>query len=175
MSLRKPAAALLVWLATGLAIASLGSCGFQPVYGTGGDGGEPAMEKLHHLVIAPIPNRAGVRLRAELERLFSPAAEPSTHTVHIDLDSESQVTAIEDDASVRRRNLQLTAEVRLVPADGAITIPEYKTTVRANAGAEQLPSDFSTLVSERAAEERAVELLAQRIRQQLALHFAQAR
>lgn len=175
MSLRKPAAALIVWLAAGFAIASLSACGFQPVYGTGGASGEPAMEKLHHLVIAPIPNRAGVRLRAELERLFSPAAEPSTHTVHIDLESESWVTAIEEDASVRRRNLQLTAEVRLVPSGGAITIPEFKTIVRANAGAEQLPSDFSTLVSEGAAEERAVELLAQRIRQQLALHFAQAR
>lgn len=166
---------LIAAFAAGSLLLAVGSCGFKPVYDTGRADGGTSMEKLHHLVIAPIPNRTGVRLRAELERLFSPAAEPSTHTVHIDLESKSRVTAIEEDASVRRRNLQLTAEVRLVPAGGAITIPEFKTTVRANAGAEQLPSDFSTLVSEGAAEERAVELLAQRIRQQLALHFAQAR
>ena len=174
MSLRKPAAALAAWLAVGLALATVAACGFKPVYDTQGASGAPAMEKLHHLVIAPIPDRAGVRLRAELERLFSPAAEPSTHTVYIDLESRIRVTAIEEDASVRRRNLQLTADVRLVPAGGAISTPEFKTVVRSNAGAEQLPSDFSTLVSEGAAEQRAVELLAQRIRQQLALHFAQA-
>ena len=159
-------------LAAGLLMLAAGSCGFKPVYSTGGSASDPVMEKLQHLTIAPVPNRVGVRLRNELERLFSPAAQPTTHTVHIDLKSKSQVTAIEGDASVRRRNLQLTAEVRLVPAGGSLTIPEFKTTVRSNAGAEQLPSDFATLVSEGAAEQRAVEQLAQRIRQWLALHFA---
>ena len=174
MSWRKPVAAPIVWLAVVMAFVTLGGCGFKPVYDTPGAAGSSAMGRLHHLTVAPISDRAGVRLRAELERLFSPAAEPATHTVYIDLETKSRVTAIEEDASVRRRNLQLTAEVRLVPAGGALTMPEFKTTVRANAGAEQLPSDFATLVSEGAAEQRAVELLAQRIRQQLALHFATA-
>ena len=165
----------LAALAAGLLVLAVSGCGFKPVYHSGGQSADPVMEKLHHLAIAPVPDRAGVRLRAELERLFSPAAQPMTHTVHINLKSKNRVTAIEEDASVRRRNLELTAEVRLVPAGGSITIPEFKTTVRSNAGAEQLPSDFSTLVSEGAAEQRAVELLAQRIRQQLALHFAAAK
>lgn len=167
----KPVAAI----AAGLMLLAVSACGFKPVYDTrASSGGSTAMESLHHLAVAPIPNRAGVRLKNELERLFSPAAQPMSHTVYIDLQSKSAVTAIEDDASVRRRNLELIAEVRLVPAGGAISIPEYKTTVRSNAGAEQLPSDFSTLVSEGAAEQRAVEQLARQIRQRLALHFAQS-
>lgn len=161
--------------AAGFALLAVSACGFKPVYDTPGLSGDNAMTALHHLTIAPIPNRAGVRLRSELEQLFSPPIAPSTHTLHIKLDVKSQVTAIEEDASVRRRNIQMVAEVRLVPAGGAITMPEYQTTAYSNAGAEQLPSDFSTLVSEQAAEQRAVELLAQRIRQQLALHFANAR
>ena len=157
----------------GLALLALGACGFKPVYDTRGADGQAVMTALHHLTVAPIPNRAGVRLRSELDRLFSPHVAPSTYTVHIKLDVKSRVTAIEQDTSVRRRNIHLDAEVRLVPAGGLITMPEFQTRVRSNAGAEQLPSDFSTLVSEGAAEQRAVELLAQRIRQQLALHFAQ--
>jgi hypothetical protein len=159
--------------AAGLALLSVSACGFKPVYDTSpaADAGN-AMEQLHHVVVAPVPDRVGVRLRSELQRLFSPAAEPPTHTLHIALETRSRVMAIEEDASVRRSILYLVAEVRLVPSGGAVSMPEFKTTVRSNAGAEQLPSDFATLVSEGAAEQRAVEELAQRIRQQLALHFA---
>ncbi len=155
-----------------VALLTLDACGFKPVYDARNADGKSVAAELHHLTVAPIPNRAGVRLRTELEQLFSPLAAPATHTVHIKLDVKSRVTAIEEDASVRRRNLLLDAEVRLMPAGGVITMPEFLTRVRSNVGAEQLPSDFSTLVSEGAAEQRAVEVLAQRIRQQLALHFA---
>ncbi len=151
------------------------ACGFKPVYDTGPPGADPVMASLHHLTIAPIRNRAGVRLRNELELLFSPPAEPATHILLIDLETRSRVTVIEEDASVRRRNHHLIADVRLVEAGEPTKPPEFRTIVRANAGAEQLPSDFATLVSEQAAEQRAVELLAQSIRQQLALHFAQAK
>jgi LPS-assembly lipoprotein len=150
----------------------LSGCGFQPVYGTKNDAGQLSASELHYIVIDPIPNRVGVRLRAELERLFSPPMSPPQHTLDIRLNVESDVTAIDRDASVRRRNLKLIADVRLLRNGAAKEPPEFTTVVRANAGMEQLPSDFSTLVSESAAEERAVERLAFQIRQQLAVHFA---
>ncbi len=156
-------------------LAGMSGCGFQPLYGEPGDAPTP-YQALHHISIGPISDRAGVRLRAELERLFSPLKEPARHRLDVKLGSQVQVMAIEEDASIRRTNLQLIAHVRLLPSavpEGQDTVePEFVTTVRANAGTEQLPSDFSTLVSERATEQRAVELLAQRIRQELALHFA---
>ena len=150
---------------------ALPGCGFQPVYGDRPDGGGAAA--LHQVSVEPIPDRVGVRLRSELNQLFSPQRAPATHSLRITIESKSQVMAIAEDASVRRRNLQLRADVRLFQAGSDGAKPDFSTVVRANAGSDQLPSDFSTLVSEQAAEQRAVELLARRIRQQLAIYFNQ--
>ncbi|MGY9055034.1 MAG: LPS assembly lipoprotein LptE [Alphaproteobacteria bacterium] len=166
---------LLVLASIVTAVATLAGCGFQPVYNSGrttGNGGAPATSALHHIVVAPIPDRAGVRLRNELTELFSPLQAPSTHTLRIALAISTQVVAIESDGSVRRQNQKYTATVHLIPAGSTDQRAEFATTVRANTGTEQLPSNFSSLVSENASEQRAIEQLAQRIRQQLAVHFA---
>jgi len=143
-------------------------CGFQPVYGGGQNGG--AGGELRHVAVATVPDRVGHRLRAELDRLFANEGQQQRYRLNIDLAERSTVTAIDRDDSVRRRNLRLVAAIALVP-EGADK-PVLTRTVVSDAGVDQLPSDFATLVAEDAAEQRAVERLAREIRRVLAVHFA---
>ena len=156
----------------------LAACGFAPVYapqkatGNSADQAVSPSAALHNISIDPISDRAGVRLRNELARLFSPFQGPAAYRLSIDLRTLSDVLAIEEDASVRRRNWRYTADYRLILLGDGPAESVTGGQVWANVGTEQLRSDFSTLVSERAAEQRAVEQLARQIRNKLALHFA---
>jgi LPS-assembly lipoprotein len=147
-------------------------CGFQPVYGGGGERGAAA-DELQHIAIDTVPDRVGYRLKSELERLFGNHGQQTDYRLAIDLDTRSSVTAIDSDDSTLRRNLRLVAAVALIPVGSEE--PVYQKTLISDAGIDQLPSDFATLVAEDAAEERAVQRLARDIRQRLAVHFASQR
>ncbi|MCA8927956.1 MAG: hypothetical protein KDC18_07780 [Alphaproteobacteria bacterium] len=148
-----------------------GGCGFQPVYG-GGESGAASSE-LRTVAVDTVPDRVGHRLRAELNRQFANDGVPSRYRLAIKLDDRSTVTAIDRDDSVRRRNLRLVAAIALIP-DGEKT-PVFRRTLITDAGIDQLPSDFATLVAEDAAEQRAVDRLARDIRRSLAVYFARQR
>jgi LPS-assembly lipoprotein len=152
-----------------LALAGLQSgCGFQPVYGERA-GSQPASE-LQHIAVARVPDRVGHRLRDELYRLFGTDGQAARYHLAIKLDERNTVTAIDRDSSERRSNLRLVAAISLT--EPGTEAPLYQTTVISDAGIDQLPSNFATLVAEDAAERRAVERLARDIRQRLALYFA---
>ena len=85
------------------------------------------------------------------------------------MEDRSTVTAINRDSSDLRRDLRLVAAISLnQPGKDK---PLFETRVFSDAGIDQLPSDFATLVAEDAAERRAVERLARDIRDRLALYF----
>ena len=144
------------------------ACGFQPVYG-GGEPGGPSAE-LEKIAVARVPDRVGHRLRGELERLFDNYGHESAYTLGIELEDRTSVVAVDRDSSKRRRNLRLVAMITLSAVGGEV--PLYQTRIVSDAGIDQLPSDFATLVAEDAAEQRAVERLARDIRQRLAVYFA---
>ena len=152
-----------------LALAGLQSgCGFQPVYGDRSN--QQSASELQYIAIARVPDRVGHRLRDELYRLFSGDGKAARYHLAIKLEDRTSVTAIDRDSSDRRSNLRLVAAISLTePGTEAVL---YQTTVISDAGIDQLPSDFATLVAEDAAERRAVERLARDIRQRLALYFA---
>jgi len=157
----------------------LAGCGFKPVYDTAYDTGatsDAAAVNLNYIAVDPIPDRVGYRMRAELARLLAPLRTPVRYRLDVSLESDYRVTAIDKDASTRRRNLELTAVIRLFPTAGMPDEepqPLYLDRLRSDTGVEQLPSDFATLVAEEEAERRLAEQLAWRIRQRLALFFAQ--
>jgi LPS-assembly lipoprotein len=152
-----------------LALAGLQSgCGFQPVYGDRSN--QQSASELQYIAIARVPDRVGHRLRDELYRLFNGDGKAARYHLAIKLEDRTSVTAIDRDSSDRRSNLRLVAAISLTePGTEAVL---YQTTVISDAGIDQLPSDFATLVAEDAAERRAVERLARDIRQRLALYFA---
>ena len=152
-----------------LALAGLQSgCGFQPVYGDRSN--QQSASELQYISIARVPDRVGHRLRDELYRLFNGDGKAARYHLAIKLEDRTSVTAIDRDSSDRRSNLRLVAAISLTePGTEAVL---YQTTVISDAGIDQLPSDFATLVAEDAAERRAVERLARDIRQRLALYFA---
>ena len=152
-----------------LALAGLQSgCGFQPVYGDRSN--QQSASELQYIAVARVPDRVGHRLRDELYRLFNGDGKAARYHLAIKLEDRTSVTAIDRDSSDRRSNLRLVAAISLTePGTEAVL---YQTTVISDAGIDQLPSDFATLVAEDAAERRAVERLARDIRQRLALYFA---
>jgi len=153
-----------------LALAGLpAGCGFQPVYGGGAERAAAATE-LQHIAVDSVPDRVGYRLKSELERLFGNHGQQAAYRLAIDLETRTSVTAIDIDDSVRRRNLRLVAAIALIPEGSSE--PVYRRTLISDAGIDQLPSDFATLVAEDAAEQRAVERLSRDIRQRLAVYFA---
>jgi len=160
-------APLLVLLA---AAGITAGCGFQPVYDTGRAERPAIAGELQHIAVDTMPDRVGYRLKKELERLFDSHRGETRYRLAIDLEARDSVTAVDLDESVRRRNLRLVAAIALIP-DGSET-PVYRRTLISDAGIDQLPSDFATLVAEDAAEQRAVERLARDIRRRLAIHFA---
>lgn len=161
-------------LALPLALLALagaqGGCGFQPVYGGGSPERASADSQLQHIAIDTVPDRVGYRLKSELERLFGNHQGDAQYRLAIDLETRSSITAIDRDDSARRRNLRLVAAIALIPYGEER--PVYERTLISDAGIDQLPSDFATLVAEDAAEQRAVERLARDIRRRLAVHFA---
>ncbi len=164
MSLPKRLSLLIGLLAL---LPGLAGCGFQPVYGDRG-GGASASE-LQYIAVSRVPERVGFRLRDELNRLFNNDGVASRYTLVVKLEDRSTVTAINRDSSDLRRDLRLVAAISLnQPGKDK---PLFETRVFSDAGIDQLPSDFATLVAEDAAERRAVERLARDIRDRLALYF----
>lgn len=145
-------------------------CGFQPVYDSGSPERVAAANELQQIAVDTVPERVGYRLKSELERLFGSHRQDAKYRLAIDLETRSSATAIDIDDSVQRRNLRLVAAIALIP--NGSDAPVYRRTLISDAGIDQLPSDFATLVAEDAAEQRAVERLARDIRQRLAVHFA---
>lgn len=142
------------------------ACGFRPVYGDA----EQGAGQLQYVAVDTVPDRVGHRLRGELERLFGRNGQEARYRLAIALESRRSVTAIDRDDSARRRNLRLVAAIALLPQGS--DQPVYRQTLVSDAGIDQLPSDFATLVAEDAAEQRAVERLARDIRRSLAVYFA---
>ncbi len=152
-----------------LAVAGLQSgCGFQPVYGDRSN--QQSASELQHISVGLLEDRVGHRLRDELHRLLNSDGQAVRYHLAINLANRSTVTAVDRDSSDRRSNLRLVAAINLT--EPGAEAPLYQTTVISDAGIDQLPSDFATLVAEDAAERRAVERLARDIRQRLALYFA---
>jgi LPS-assembly lipoprotein len=152
-----------------LALAAAQSgCGFQPVYGE--RGGQVSAAELQSIEVARVPERVGHRLRDELYRLFHGDGQNARYHLAVKLEDRSVITAINRDSSDLRRNLRLIADISLTQPGQEK--PLFETRVFSDAGIDQLPSDFATLVAEDAAEKRAVERLARDIRDRLALYFA---
>lgn len=167
---------LRVAVAAGVLLAA--GCGFRPLYGPGGGTAELAA-----ITVAPIPDRSGQLLRAELADLLDPgrAAATPRYRLEVQLDEERERLSLERSGFASRANLRIEADFTLVePATGAIVArgnsrgtSSYDILDRATE-APRDASKFSTFTAEEAARTRVLRQLAQDIRRRLAVHFARA-
>jgi LPS-assembly lipoprotein len=162
MRMRKP---ILALAAAGL----LAGCGFQPLYAPQ-PGGAPAIGAVD---VSMIPGKAGHVLRNELDRLlYVEAGAGPRQTLEISLQEEVARLGLRTDESATRADLTLTARYVLTPPDGGRAV---RGTVQSVATFEIPTAAFGEIAAQDDARERAAEVLAQRIRADLALRLAQAR
>lgn len=151
-----------------LAAASLlAGCGFQPLYAPQINGG-PAIGAVS---IPTIPGKAGHVLRTELDRVLSVENGGEPQLLQISLREDVIRLGFRTDESATRADLILTARYEMTPASG----PVVRGTVTSTATFEIPTAAFGEIAAQDDARERAAEVLAQRIRADLALRLIQAR
>ncbi|MBL8549904.1 MAG: hypothetical protein JNJ73_07945 [Hyphomonadaceae bacterium] len=146
----------------------LSACGFQPLYAPQ-IGGGPAIGPVS---ISTIPGKAGHVLRQELDRMLSVEHEGEPQTLEISLREDVSRLGFRTDESASRADLYLTARYVLTPNGG---IQPVRGTVTSVATFEIPASAFGEIAAQDDARERAAEILAQRIRADLAIRLSEAR
>ena len=147
-------------------LLALAACGLQPVYSGGGSG--PVARALTDISIAPIPDRAGVLVRAALrDRLGETGATPRLR-LEVELDDQITGFGVRGDNSITRERRTLRARYRVVTiASGAVLIDA---TAGSDAGIDRVSSDYAVV----AAETTALDHLAVEIADQIAARIAAA-
>jgi len=156
-----------------LSLLLLTACGFTPVYGTQGTADETTMfEGLTQVDIAIIPNREGQFLRnALIDRFYKNGAPDAPRyilrvnpigeqTYNFDITIESEAT---------RRQLRLNTKMSLVDTQSKKTV--LTRNLLSIASYNVLQSEFSTIVTEQAARDDALNDLARQIELQIKLYL----
>lgn len=162
--MRSLVAALALTLA---AAPTLGGCGFQPMYApsTGA--------AIGNVEVAQIDGKAGHVLKTELDRILAADAGAGAPTNRLEITLVESVSrlGIRLDESASRAELRLVANYVLTPDNGEVIRGRLDSVVN-----YEIPfSAFGEISAQDDARERAAEVLAQRVRVELAMRLAQAR
>jgi len=160
----------------------LGACGFHPLYGTP-DMPKGAMQtSLRSIYVEPISERLGYQMRTRLTDLIDGATAPAGARYHLRITLTTRAEAIGvqsqttssgvTQTAITRYNDTIKAEYELVDA---------KTDTVVSHGVETglsaynvLTSPYATLAVQQDADKRSAEDIADRIRLDLAVWFAEA-
>src|SRR5689334_8620320 len=101
-----------------IAAASLGACGFHPLYATGDNGTQGMTQYYSQVLVEPIQGRQGVHLRNQLMDVFTPGGTPANaaYRLSIRLEEQKEGLAIQQDTRITRYNYNLTAKYELKDA-----------------------------------------------------------
>ncbi len=160
------------WLCLGAA-ASLGGCGFQPIYmptASGKTGAAP--RALQSVFIGIIPERPGQLLRQALqERFGSDSGTPSSYDLHVSFSVAGEGVGIEQDAIATRVRLTGDASWTLLAHDTKRT-PLTSGSARYIDGVNVFDAQyFAADLETEAVQQRIAEQIAQQITTQLAIWF----
>jgi LPS-assembly lipoprotein len=150
------------------ALASLSGCGLHPLY-SGGAGG-PVARGIGHVEVAAIEGKGGWLVRNALIDRLSPleqAAGGPAYRLVVRLNDQILGSGVRFDDSVTRERRTLRARYQLI--DAATGVQIIDTTAGADAGLDVTSSEYATI----AAEDTALERLAQIIADQIVTHMAQ--
>ncbi|MFT5511371.1 MAG: LPS-assembly lipoprotein [Hyphomicrobiaceae bacterium] len=159
-----------------LAIAFIGfglsACGFRPLYASGADGLGPG-DAMAGIFVESIPERVGYQLRNHLlNRLGATGrSDGATYRLKISLREQKLGVAIRPNASITRYNYTLQARYDLIPTDAGQAIKSGN--ISALAAYNVATSPYATVVAEQDASNRAAGDIAERLRVELAVFFAE--
>lgn len=155
---------ILIALLLGLA---LGACGLSPMYAGGASSG--AAQGLAAVDIPPIPGRDGWLVRNALtERMNTAGQVTPAYRLDVRLDDRIDALGVLGDDTVTRQRRILRARYQLIDlATGGILLDA---TAGADAGIDVVSSEYATI----AAEQTALENLAQQVADRMATRIALA-
>lgn len=156
-------------------LIALQACGFQPLYQhehQQGQVGVSAGGALQTIRIKPINDRVGQELRNHLFDALTPRGQPADPQwdLKIKLSEVIEHISVEQTSFATRANLKLTGTYFLSPV-GDSEQDGHSGTVKVISSYNFLDSEYATLVAERDARSRAVLILSNDIRRQLAIWF----
>ncbi|MBW8729224.1 MAG: hypothetical protein JF625_29250 [Inquilinus limosus] len=153
-----------------LLILALGACGLRPLYGTNSVGAAMS-DRLGQISVGVIGERSGQILRTELIRSLNPQGRPAqpAYDLATSLAETQQDVNLISDLTTTRRNLTMTAS--FVLTDRKTGQPVFSDSVSEITSYNILADQYTTLVGERDARERALHSLGEDIRTRLALYF----
>jgi LPS-assembly lipoprotein len=162
-----------------LLAATLGACGFKPVYGPGAltppemaEPVEPVRAELAAIRVPELGGRLGQILRNELIDRLNPAGVdvPPAYVLGVSLRRDTRALAVQIDDTATRADLMVAAafELRRVADDRTL----YTSEVRRVASYDIRVQPFAVLAAERDAERRAARAVGEDIAIQLAVLFA---
>jgi LPS-assembly lipoprotein len=159
----------------------LGGCGFHPLYAVPDGPGGSMQKKLGAIYVEPVPDQLGYELRNQLIDLLdgkSVAAEADYH-LHLTLMQKNEAIGVQSQTApggvtqtaITRYNDTLTVEYELIdPKSDKVLIKGVETGLSSY---NVLDSPYATLTMQQDADRRAANDIADRIRIDLAVWFAQ--
>lgn len=176
--MRKTLARIGLGLTLGVIVSG---CGFHPLYATPGMPNGAMQASLRSIYVEPVPERLGYQLRTRLTDLLDGKSEAAgaRYVLRIVMTTQSEAIGVQSQTTntgvtqtaITRYNDKVTAEYDLI---------DTKTNQVATHGVETgltsynvLSSPYSTLAVQQDADRRAAEDIADRIRVDLAVWFAQ--
>ena len=147
----------------------LASCGFTPMYGSGGvSTSDTVVAALSQVDVRPITERRGMVLRQQLDEKLHPSGMRNTrYDLQVRLASRTQELSVRKDSTTSRANLILTANFILWDGTARLLRDRVRSTVSYNI----LDDQYATIASERDAENRALKQISDEIRVRLAVYF----
>ena len=150
----------------------LGNCGFQPLHGKRSQiNGVDTINGMSYVSVAAIPDRAGQIVRnklLDLLQLKGVAVRP-VFKLSVSLKENREGMAFQQDDSVTRFNLRLTAQFKLTDIRTGQSLLVGNT--RAISAYNVVRSDYANLINRRDALRRAAERVAEGIRDRIAVYF----
>jgi LPS-assembly lipoprotein len=158
----------------------LAGCGFHPLYAIPGAPHGAMRQELGSIYVEPIPEHLGYEFRNSLIDVLDARAQPAgaAYRLHLTLAEKSDAIGVQSQTvgavtqtAITRYNDKLTVEYELVDAaTGAVITRGVETGLSAY---NVLSSPYATLVAQQDASRRSANDIADRIRIDLAVFFAQ--
>lgn len=146
------------------------ACGFRPLYG------ERAMtastvDAMALVEVGKLPGRYGQIIRNHLIDRLSPRGRPSAprYQLILEIETQKEALAIEQDETVERFNFALITKYRLVDLISDTTVLRSRS--QSIAAYNVVRSDYATLVAEKDAANRVARVVCDDIKLQLSIFF----
>ncbi len=168
----KRKAKLLRTMTVAALAAALSGCGFTPLYGERSMTAAPAVnEALTQVMIRPLPDRQGQKLRQVLREQLQPRGVASSppYDLEVYLTSRVEEIGVRRDATSSRANYILVANFNLNEGANRLLSDRVQAIISYNILDEQ----YATVASQADAETRAIRRVGEEIKTRLAVYFHQ--